>query len=178
MKLLDRLFGGRKTMAALEVGKVAPQFDLPAMQGNKFSLKEALSRGPVVAVFFKISCPVCQYAFPFFERIYKANSGGKVTIVGVSQNENNDTAEFLRRFDITFPVLLDDTKTFPVSNAYGLTTVPTAFWISQDGEIEVSSVGWVRAEVEEIARKTAEANNAAARPIFQPSEQVADFRAG
>ncbi len=193
MTLLSRLFGGTKTMAALNPGTSAPQFELPAMDGTKFSLKDALARGPVLALFFKISCPVCQYAFPFFERIYRAHGGGdvaiigepmykaqggKVTIVGISQNDPRDTAEFLRRFDITFPILLDDTKTFPVSNAYGLTNVPTAFWISQDGEIEISSVGWAKSEVEEIARKAAEANRAEPQPVFQSSEQIADFRAG
>jgi peroxiredoxin len=121
---------------------------------------------------------VCQYAFPFFERIYRAHGGGKVTIVGVSQNEPNDTKQFLQRFGVTFPILLDNTKSFPVSNAYGLTNVPTAFWIAEDGEIEIASVGWSKAEVEEMARKAAEANNAKATPIFQPTEQVADFRAG
>ncbi len=165
-------------MEALGTGTLAPQFELPAMDGSKFSLQDALSRGPVLAVFFKISCPVCQYAFPFFERIYKVRGGSKVTIVGISQNEAKDTAQFLSRFGITFPVLLDDTKTFPVSNAYGLTNVPTAFWISQDGEIEISSVGWAKAEVEEMARKAAESNNAQPMPVFQPAEQIADFRAG
>ena len=84
----------------------------------------------------------------------------------------------MSRFGITFPVLLEDTKAFHVSNAYGLTNVPTSFWISQDGEIEISSVGWSRADVEQMAQKAAEANGAAPQPIFQPSEQVADFRAG
>ena len=68
---LKNLFGG-KGMAALEAGTQAPQFELPAMDGSRFSLQDALTRGPVVAAFFKISCPVCQYAFPFLERIYKA----------------------------------------------------------------------------------------------------------
>ena len=165
-------------MATLGTGTSAPQFELQAMDGTKFSLKDALARGPVLAVFFKISCPVCQYAFPFFERIHKAQGGGKVTIVGISQNEAKDTAQFLQRFGVTFPVLLDDTKTFPASNAYGLTNVPTAFWISEDGEIQISSVGWSRADFEEISRKTAESNHAALVPMFQPSEQIADFKAG
>jgi hypothetical protein len=79
---------------------------------------------------------------------------------------------------LTFPVLLDDTKKFPVSNAYGLTNVPTAFWIAEDGEIEISSVGWVRQEFEEMARKAAAVAGTSPKPVFQPSEQVADFRAG
>ena len=84
----------------------------------------------------------------------------------------------MKRYGITFPVLLDDTKTFPVSNAYGLTNVPTTFWISEDGEIEISSVGWVKQEFEEIARKAATVTKATAEPMFHSGERIADFRAG
>jgi peroxiredoxin len=177
MTWLSKLLGGRK-MAALTAGTEAPQFELPAIDGSKFSLQTALTRGPVVAVFFKVSCPVCQYAFPYFERIYKTYGSSKVTIVAVSQNDRKETLEFTRRYGVTFPVLLDDTSKFPVSNAYRLTNVPTAFWIAEDGEIEVSSVGWAKKEFEEIARKAAAASGETPRPLFQASEQVADFRPG
>ena len=177
MKWLKGVFGGYK-MAALEAGVQAPQFELPAVSGAGFSLQSALKKGPVLAVFFKISCPVCQYAFPYFERIYKAYGSGKLSIVGVSQNEKPETLEFMKRYGVTFPVLLDDTKAFRVSNAYGLTTVPSAFWIAEDGEIEIASVGWVRQDIEEIARKAALAGTQAPKPFFQPTEQVPDFRAG
>ena len=52
----------------------------------------------------------------------------------------------IKEFGITFPILLDEREAYPVSNAYGLTNVPTIFWIAQDGEIEVSSVGWIKAD--------------------------------
>ena len=166
-------------MAALSAGTSAPQFELQPVEGGaEFSLEAARARGPVLLVFFKISCPVCQYALPFFERIYRAHGGGKVTIAGISQNGANDTRQFLERFGITFEVLLDDPKSFPVSNAYGLTNVPTAFWIAEDGEIEIASVGWVKTDIEQMARKAADANQAKATPLFQSGEQIADFRAG
>src|SRR5216683_4821368 len=117
MKWLNSLFGEKeKKMVALTAGTAAPPFELPAIDGSKFSLQDALSRGPVLAVFFKISCPVCQYAFPYFERIYKAYGRKNVTIVGISQNDKQDTAAFLKKYAITFPILLDDTKTYPASN--------------------------------------------------------------
>lgn len=174
---LKNLFGGRG-MAALEAGAQAPQFELAALDGSKFSLQDALTRGPVLAVFFKISCPTCQYALPYFERIYKTYGKGKLSIIGISQNDKKDTADFMKKYGVTFPMLLDDTKTFPTSTAYGLTNVPTVFWISEDGEIEISSVGWSRQDFEEIVKKAASANGQAPKPIFQPAEQVADFRAG
>src|SRR5258707_5101894 len=112
-------------MAALEPGNAAPEFCLPALDGKEFALQEALNRGPVVLAFFKISCPVCQFAFPFLERIYRAPHTDQVSIVGVSQNGKKDTAAFMKEFGITFPVLLEDADKFAVSNAFGLTNVPT-----------------------------------------------------
>jgi peroxiredoxin len=165
-------------MAALTPGTPAPDFHLVAMDGKQFSLREALARGPVVVAFFKVSCPVCQYAFPFLERIYKAYGNQNMTVVGVSQNEKKDTADFIKEFGSSFPVLLDDPNTFPVSNAYGLTHVPTICWIGQAGVIEVSSVGWSRQDIEEINGKAARTLGSSPKPWFQPEEQVSDFRAG
>lgn len=165
-------------MAALDTGTLAPDFTLPAMDGKKFSLKEALAQGPVLAAFFKISCPVCQFTFPFLERIYRAYGNRNVTIIGISQNDKKETAEFLKHFGITFPTLLDDTATYPVSNAYGLTNVPTIFWIAQDGEIEISSVGWSRKDIEAINRRAAETLSQTFKPVFQAGEDIPDFRAG
>ena len=165
-------------MATLKAGTLAPDFTLPTMEGKKFSLRDALARGPVLAAFFKVSCPTCQYAVPFLERIYKTYGNKNVTIVGVSQNEKKDTASFIKEYGLTFPVLLDDTRTFPASNVYGLTNVPSIFWIAQDGEIEISSVGWDRQEIEDMSRKAAETTGDRAKSIFQPGENVADFRAG
>ena len=165
-------------MAALNTGTLAPDFTLPAIDGKQFSLKEALSRGPVLAAFFKISCPVCQFAFPFIERIYRAYGNRNVTIIGISQNDTKETAEFLKYYGINFPILLDDTTTYRVSNTYGLTNVPTLFWIAQDGEIEISSVGWNRKEIEEINRRAAETTRQASNPVIQPGESVPDYRPG
>jgi peroxiredoxin len=165
-------------MAALTAGTSAPAFKVQTIDGKQFSLRDALIRGPVVAAFFKVSCPVCQYTFPFLERIYKAHGGKNVTIVGVSQNERKDTAAFMKEYGLTFPVLLDDTNTYPVSNAYGLTNVPTIFWIAPDGEIEISSVGWERKDIEEINRKAAKINGDGPKPVFHADEQVPDSRPG
>ena len=165
-------------MAALAPGTQAPDFTLPSMDDKPFSLRAALARGPVLAAFFKISCPTCQYAFPFLQRIHEAHENKAVTIVGISQNTKKDTAAFIKEYGISFPVLLDDTHSYPVSNAYGLTNVPTIFWIAPDGDIEISSVGWVRKEMEEFNQRAAQALSEATKPLFLPEEHIADFRAG
>jgi len=170
-------------MAALAPGTKAPEFELKTLDGKPFSLTDELSRGPVVLAFFKVGCPTCQYTFPFLERLAQAYGSKNVTLVGISQNESAKTAEFIKEFGVTFPVLLDDTNSYPVSNAYGLTNVPTIFWIAQhgeteDGEIEVSSVGWLKADFEAINRKMAETGKLAPAAVFKPGEDVRDFRAG
>ena len=163
-------------MAALNVGSRAPQVALPDLKGKKISLGDELKRGPVVLAFFKISCPVCQYAFPLLERLHRAYPDA--AIYGVSQNPARDTERFCREFGVTFPVLLDDPERYAASNAYGITNVPSIFYIGQDGIIEVSSVGWTKSDVEEISRRLGAVRQVTPAVLFKPGEQVADFRAG
>ena len=165
-------------MPALETGLRAPEINLSFLDGSKFSLSQALARGPVVAVFFKVSCPVCQLAFPYLERIFKAYSkGGKFTLVGISQDNAKDTLAFNREFGVTFPTLLDEKK-YPVSNAYGLTNVPTIFVISPQGEIESTTVGWSRTAIQDLNQQLAGLSNASAVQLFQPGDGVPEFKPG
>ena len=166
-------------MAALTPGTKAPGFELRTIDGKPFSLDDERARGPVVLAFFKVSCPTCQYALPFLERLHKAYSSKGARVVGVSQNDSRETAAFMKEFGISFPVLLDDPRSYAASNAYGLTNVPSIFWVAQDGEIEVSSVGWVKADFEEINRRMAEAGKVSTPvTVFKSGEDVRDFRAG
>jgi peroxiredoxin len=178
MKWLNRLFGGQEDMVALATGTKAPDFSLPALDGGRFSLQDVLRQGPVLAVFFKVSCPVCQYALPYFERLFKSHDSQKVTFVAISQDDQGKTSAFLKEYGVTFRTLLDDPNGYAVSNAYGLTNVPSWFLIGQDATIELSSVGWVKREIEEVNGKLARSQQVPPRPLFQPGEEVRDFRAG
>jgi peroxiredoxin len=165
-------------MAALTAQMQAPEISLPATDGSQFSLEDALQHGPVLVAFFKVSCPVCQYTFPFLERLHKNYGDQKITIVGVSQDSQRDTKAFLKEYEITFRTLLDDPQGYAVSNAYGLTSVPSLFLINQDRQIEISSVGWVKQEIEEINRKLADAQHTPPRPVFHSGDDVRDLRPG
>jgi peroxiredoxin len=165
-------------MTALATGATAPEFELKTLDGKRFSLKNELAHGPIVLAFFKVSCPTCQYAFPFLQRLQKAYGDKGVRIVGISQNDATETAAFAKQFGVTFPLLLDLVGNYPASNAYGLTNVPSIFWVAEDGEIEVSSVGWVKADFEQINRKMAEHQKMATAAVFRAGEDVRDFKAG
>lgn len=165
-------------METLKAGMKAPPFRLAATDGTSFSLEDALSRGPVMLAFFKKSCPVCQYAFPLYQRLFQAYGNRGVTLVGVSQNPKKDTEAFAKSFGVMFPILLDDTSSYPVSNAYGLTNVPTVLWIAQNGKIEISSVGWSRKDFEAVGAKMAEVGKVPPALLIQAQENIADFRFG
>ncbi len=165
-------------MAALNAGVRAPEFSLATVDGKQVALQDALQKGPVLLAFFKVSCPVCQYAFPFFERMYRANRDAGVSFIGISQDNARDTKAFVKEFGVTFPVALDDPAKYAVSNAYGLTNVPTLFYIDPSGEIEVSSVGWSKADVEAVNAKLAEHRQQTPALLWRKGEDVQDFRAG
>lgn len=165
-------------MAALTSGVQAPDIRLSSLDGTIFSLREELKKTPVVAVFFKVSCPVCQMALPYVERLFQAyGRSGKLSLIGISQDNASDTRAFNREFGVTFPVLLDD-KGYPVSSAYGLTNVPTIFLISPEGEIETSIVSWSKADMQQLSQRMAELAGIKEAQIFQPGEKVPDFRPG
>jgi peroxiredoxin len=165
-------------MSALSAGMRAPEFTLAKLGGGQVSLADLLKKGPAVLIFFKVGCPTCQYSFPFLERLYRANRETNVSFLGISQDNAKDTQAFLKQLGATFPVALDDSKTYMVSNAYGLTNVPTIFMISLGGEIQISSVSWAKADVEAIHEKLAEYRQQPAMALWSRGEDVREFRAG
>jgi len=79
---------------------------------------------------------------------------------------------------LTLPVALDDPKRYAVANAYGLTNVPPLFLIRPSGEIQISSVGWSREDIEQVGRELAQASQAKLIPMIHKGEDVPDFKAG
>lgn len=166
-------------MPALPPGSAAPDFTLKDANGNSHSLAAMLTNGPALLVFFKVSCPTCQYGMRFFSRIGERLADTPVTVWAVSQNDPNSTKTFNREFESKLPTLIDSEDAgFAVSNAYGITHVPTAFVISPAGEVKHTSVGWVKAEVEEIAAAmSAAAGNPPYIP-FKPGEDILAYKGG
>ncbi|MEO6119407.1 MAG: TlpA disulfide reductase family protein [Terriglobales bacterium] len=163
-------------MALPATGAAAPDIQLSTTDGQAFSLKDA--KTPVVAAFFKVGCPTCQYTFPFLERIYRAYPKDRVKVVGISQDDAEQTAAFIKEFGVTFPVLLDDTKKYPASNAYQLVNVPSTFLIGKNGKVEMTTIGWVKDEFEQLNEALARAIPIPPAQIFKYGEEVKDFKAG
>lgn len=176
LRFLGKLFGGER-MTKVLAGHTAPGFTLHDTHGRSVSLADALAKGPVVAVFFKVSCPVCQFTLPFLERIHKAHAGDAVSFFGISQDDAADTREFHAEYGITFESLVDDDG-YPVSNAYGLTNVPAVFLIAPDGKVKVSSMGFSKADLEKIAKELAAASKKTPATVFRAGEAIPDYKPG
>ncbi len=159
-------------MTHIFAGNMAPGFSLMALENKEYSLNKLLESGPVIAAFFKISCPVCQFTFPFLERLYERYGSDSVTFLGISQDDARSTTRFAKEYGITFPILIDDENGYAVSNAYGLTNVPTIFLIDTDGTVKVSSLGFDKKDLEAVAANLAERKRIALAPLFRPDEVV------
>lgn len=162
----------------LASGNAAPSFTLKALDGTSYSLHDLLARGPVVLAFFKISCPVCQFTFPFLQRISERYEADGVSVIGVSQDDVRSTKEFNCEFGVKFPTLIDDQPAYPVSNAYGLTNVPTVLLIAPDGRVRISGTGFSKNDLDSIAKELAQHRKVSAVPLFRSDEVVPDFKPG
>src|SRR5436853_3193473 len=178
LRRLSRWIGSRDDMTHIVACNTAPEFSLKSLEQKEYSLRSLLERGPVVAAFFKISCPVCQFTFPFLERLYKRYGGDQVTFLGISQDDVKASQKFAKEYGVTFPILLDDEKGYVVSNSYGLTNVPTIFLIDTDGVVRVSSMGFDKKDLEAIGGYLAERKKISLSPLFRPDEIVPSNKPG
>ena len=152
----------------LKAGAKAPEFKLDDISGGKRALSEILSRGPALLAFYKISCPVCQFTLPFLERVSK----GSLQVVAISQDDERGTAKFQKTYSLTMPTLLDrDLEDYPVSNAFGISHVPSLFLVEPDGKLSFAIEGFIKKDLESIGARAGVAP-------FGPDDHVPEWKAG
>ncbi len=135
----------------LAAGAQAPDIQLPDLNGDQWTLGQALKNGPVVLAFFKIACPTCQMTFPFLQRL--ADAAPSTLLIAVSQDDASATREFQVRFGVSMPTLLDTPRTYPASNAYQITSVPSLFVVEPDGKISFAVEGFDKAAIEQLGER-------------------------
>ena len=175
---ISRILGSEGEMTHIVAGNKAPEFSLQDSNGKAYDLSALLEKSPVVAAFFKISCPVCQYTFPYVERLYQ-RYGKSATFLGVSQDDAKASKKFATEYGVTFPMPLDESgKNYQASNAYGLTNVPTIFLIEPDHTVKVVCNGFDKRGLQEIAASLAERQHIPPAALFRPDERVPDHKPG
>jgi peroxiredoxin len=164
-------------MATVAAGKPAPLFELTAVDGKPYRLGEMLQRGPVLAAFFKVACPTCQYTLPFVERIYRHLLAQGVQILGISQDDARASRSFAKEYGLSFPILIDDYP-YETSRRFGLKYVPTLFLILPNGQVDLMSDGFARADLLEIQKRLAKHFSVNAPALYLPNEKVPEFKPG
>jgi peroxiredoxin len=177
MRRLSRWVGSTGKMTTISAGQKAPDFSLKTTDGTEYSLHSLLERGPVFISFFKVSCPVCQFTFPFLERLYKRLARNNAGFFGISQDTVRLTKEFTDEYGVTFPILIDAAG-YPASNAYGLTNVPTSYLIDADGTVKIVCLGFTKKDLEAIAAGLSERQKIPPAALFRPDESVPANRPG
>jgi peroxiredoxin len=153
--------------------KPAPKFELTELNGQPRAIGEMLADGPVLLVFYKGSCPVCQMTLPYLDRFWRAiEPNDALRIFGVSQDDARTTQRFAREFDISFPILLDTVEAgYPASNGFGITSVPSLVIVNQSGVVEWASTGFSKCDLEELGHRLH-------KVFFRATDNVPAFRAG
>jgi cytochrome c biogenesis protein CcmG/thiol:disulfide interchange protein DsbE len=117
------------------VGTAAPEFALPIYGGGESGMIDlhALRGHPVLLNFWSESCPPCRVEMPFLERTYTQYAAhGEFTLLGIDQADpKEDIAPFGKAFKITYPLLFDPGD--KVNVAYGVTAIPTTYFIDSTG---------------------------------------------
>jgi peroxiredoxin len=129
----------KEQVQKVEIGKLAPDFVLVDMNGEKHQLSDYRGEG-VFLNFWATWCKPCEREMPYIDNAYKyyKDKGVKVLTIDVGESEvavNN----FIERHNLSFPVMID--KDGQVQTAYGINPLPITFLIDKNGILVRSHTG-------------------------------------
>lgn len=117
----------------------AQDFTITDLDGNEVSLSDF--RGKKVFLnFWATWCPPCKAEMPEIEKVYQETKDSDLVILAVEIGEPLDTVKtFIEDNKYNFKVLLDSDK--DIATTYGISAIPTSFFIDEDGNIISKRVG-------------------------------------
>ncbi len=136
----------------VEIGRPAPLFTLPDLQGRPISLASLRGR-PVVLHFWATWCPACREEMPVLERAARERPRD-VRVIGINLSEKpRDVAAFVKEHGLTFPILLDARG--KVAARYGVLSLPITLFVGPDGVVAdvVAMGGLTTSSLEERLRR-------------------------
>jgi peroxiredoxin len=133
---------GKKITVGLEKENLAPDFELRNVDGKTFKLSELRGK-KVIVNFWTTWCPPCRQEMPDMEELYSKYKSKNVEILAVnlieSEKSRKDVPEFIKTFNITFPVLYDEKAN--AGRLYNVSSIPASFIIDTQGVIREKLVG-------------------------------------
>lgn len=125
---------------APQEGFLAPDFSLETLGGETITLSE-LRDTPILINLWASWCRPCRAEMPAMQRIHE-KYGDEFIILAVNatnQDNPNAAAAFVSEHGLTFPILLDHDGS--VSTQYQLRSLPTSFFVNQEGIIVEVVIG-------------------------------------
>lgn len=122
-------------------GFMAPDFTLPTINGDSYSLADWRGH-PVVLNFWASWCLPCRAEMPALERVYQHYKERGLLILGInaaSQDSRQAALVFINENKFQFPILFDDHTL--VYEMYAVRALPTTFFITAQGQIQEVIVG-------------------------------------
>jgi thiol-disulfide isomerase/thioredoxin len=134
---------------ALEPGELAPDFDLPLLQGEG-NRKLADYRQLMVYVDFWASwCGPCRKSLPLYEALYQELGGHGVEILAINLDEHEqDAIEFLERHPVSYPVVRDASASTPA--AWQVKAMPSSYLLDGSGRVVRAWAGFEVSHVQEL----------------------------
>lgn len=163
-------------MPTRTAGDAVVDFTFKGVDGKTYSTAEARKNGLLMLVFYKVTCPVCQFNNPYMEK-FRAYEGKGFQIWGVSQDDAQKTPEYARTYgNVTFPQVLDEDLKATV--AYDLVSVPTLYLLDSGDTILWQTAGWNRNELNKVSQTIAERLGVPAVKIVEDDDLAPVFRPG
>ncbi len=161
----------------LKAGDRAPAFRLRDLEGGEHALEQALASGPAVLVFWKSDCTTCDLIFPYLGSLAEAYGGDGWHLWAVSQDDADASRAFVQKHGASFDVLVDASG-WPVSRAYDPAATPTLFLVGAGGVVQKTSVGFSKADLNEMSRRLAESLETSSVVVAPADDGQPDFRPG
>jgi len=98
-----------------------------------------------VVVFFETDCTTCQLALPYLNALKRDS----IQVIGLSQDDERSTREFIIQLKISYPVELD--SGLKISRAYDPHNVPTFFLLDESGQVQQTLVGFDKKGLNDLA---------------------------
>ena len=125
---------------------MAPDFTVYDAGGMSVKLSDYLGK-PVIVNFWASWCGPCKSEMPEFEEAFK-QYGSQIQFMMINLTFGSETESSAKSFILdngyNFPVYFDATG--DASGLYGVSAIPTTYFINAKGEIEARAVGALNAE--------------------------------
>jgi peroxiredoxin len=95
--------------------------------------------------FFETDCPTCQLALPYLNAL----KNDSVQLLGLSQDDEAATREFIRQLKIEYPVELD--RGLQITRAFNPQSVPTIYLLDENRQVQRMLVGFDKQGLNELA---------------------------